>query len=169
MYVCIRGGLLQPLHLDPQWSIATTPKNYVRMTSSHQQILSKAGYRLCAANSSICLLCSCPASKCGSRVRLLMDAVPQTQDRLKWNSTAYWIPFAAGQRTAPIWLDTRQVRARQNDIDFARQSNKHCLARQPRATDNRLNPLKTEFLLNNIYEFNSYLTGNTIPLQRPAG
>jgi hypothetical protein len=21
MYVCIRGGLLQPLHLDPQWSI----------------------------------------------------------------------------------------------------------------------------------------------------
>jgi hypothetical protein len=25
MYVCIRGGLLQPLHLDPQWSIVLNP------------------------------------------------------------------------------------------------------------------------------------------------
>jgi hypothetical protein len=25
MYVCIRGGLLQPLHLDPQWSILLNP------------------------------------------------------------------------------------------------------------------------------------------------
>jgi hypothetical protein len=23
--VCIRGGLLQPLHLDPQWSIVLNP------------------------------------------------------------------------------------------------------------------------------------------------
>jgi hypothetical protein len=55
-------------------------------------------------------------------------------------------PFAAGQRTAPIWLDTRQVRsrqcsfcrARQHGIDFARQSNEHCLARQPRTVDTQL-------------------------------
>jgi hypothetical protein len=25
LYVCIRGGLLQPLHLDPQWSIVLNP------------------------------------------------------------------------------------------------------------------------------------------------
>jgi hypothetical protein len=25
MHVCIRGGLLQPLHLDPQWSIVLNP------------------------------------------------------------------------------------------------------------------------------------------------
>jgi hypothetical protein len=25
MYVCIRGGLLQPLHLDPEWSIVLNP------------------------------------------------------------------------------------------------------------------------------------------------
>jgi hypothetical protein len=25
MYVCIRGGLLQPVHLDPQWSIVLNP------------------------------------------------------------------------------------------------------------------------------------------------
>jgi hypothetical protein len=25
MYVCIRGGHLQPLHLDPQWSIVLNP------------------------------------------------------------------------------------------------------------------------------------------------
>jgi hypothetical protein len=25
MYVCIRGGLLQPLHLDPKWSIVLNP------------------------------------------------------------------------------------------------------------------------------------------------
>jgi hypothetical protein len=25
MYVCIRGGLLQPLHLGPQWSIVLNP------------------------------------------------------------------------------------------------------------------------------------------------
>jgi hypothetical protein len=34
-----------------------------------------------------------------------------------------------------------------------------------------LNPLQTEFLLNNIQEFSSYLTGNTLPLRykdRPA-
>jgi hypothetical protein len=33
------------------------------------------------------------------------------------------------KKTASIWLDTRQVRARQHRIDFARQSNEHCLAR----------------------------------------
>jgi hypothetical protein len=32
----------------------------------------------------------------------------------------------------------RQVRARQYGIDFARQSNEHCLSRQPRAIDTRL-------------------------------
>jgi hypothetical protein len=42
------------------------------------------------------------------------------------------IPFAAAQRTAPILFDTRQVR------EFARQSNEHCLALQPRAIDTRL-------------------------------
>jgi hypothetical protein len=91
-----------------------------------------AGYRLhaaaargcsCAPNSFVCLPCSCPASKRGSRVRLLIDAVRQWQDRLNWN------PFAAGLRTAPIWLDTRLVRARQRGIVFSRQSNEHCLAR----------------------------------------
>jgi hypothetical protein len=71
-------------------------------------------------------------------VWLLINTVPQPQDRLNWKSTAHWNPFAAGQRTAPIWLDTRQVRARQHGIDFARHSNKHCLARQPRAIDTRL-------------------------------
>jgi hypothetical protein len=25
LYVCIRGGLLQPLHLDPQWTIVLNP------------------------------------------------------------------------------------------------------------------------------------------------
>jgi hypothetical protein len=43
------------------------------------------------------------------------------------------------EKTAPILLDTRQVRVRQCSfcrprqygIDFARQSNEHCLARQP--------------------------------------
>jgi hypothetical protein len=51
-----------------------------------------------------------------------------------------------GTKTAPIWLDTCKVRARecsfcrvrQNGIDFARQSNKHCLARQLCAIDIRL-------------------------------
>jgi hypothetical protein len=61
------------------------------------------------------------------------------QPRLNWKSIAHWNPFAAGQRTAPIWLDTLQVRARQHGIDFARQSNEHCLARKPRAIDTRLN------------------------------
>jgi hypothetical protein len=73
-------------------------------------------------------------------VRLLIDATRTPQDRLNWKSTAHWNAFAAGQRTAPIWLDTRQVsarhcsfcRARQHGIDFARQSNEHCLARQLR-------------------------------------
>jgi hypothetical protein len=59
------------------------------------------------------------------------------QDRLNWKSTAHTNPFAARQRTAPIWLDTRQVRsrqcsfcrARQHGIDFARQSNEYYLAR----------------------------------------
>jgi hypothetical protein len=69
---------------------------------------------------------------------LLFDAVPQTQDRLNWKSTAHCSPFAAGQRTASIWLDTRQVRARQHGIDFSRQSNEHYLARQPRTIDTRL-------------------------------
>jgi hypothetical protein len=63
------------------------------------------------ANSFVCLPCSCPASKRGRRVRLLIESVPQTQDRLNWKSTAHWNPFASGQKTAPIWLDTRQVRA----------------------------------------------------------
>ena len=46
----------------------------------------ETGYRLrsaaarscsCAANSFVCLPCSCPASKRGGRVRLLIDAAPQ--------------------------------------------------------------------------------------------
>jgi hypothetical protein len=47
----------------------------------------------------------------GSHARLLLDAVPHTQDRLNWKSTAHGNPFPARQRTAPIWLDKRQVRA----------------------------------------------------------
>jgi hypothetical protein len=74
-------------------------------------------------------------------VWLLIDAVPQPQDRLNWKSTVHWNPCAAGQSTAPICLDTRQIRAqhcsfcraRQHGIDFTRYSNDHCLARQPRA------------------------------------
>jgi hypothetical protein len=31
-----------------------------------------------------------------------------------------------------------------------------------------VNPLKTEFLLNNIYKFSSYLTGNTLRLHYKA-
>jgi hypothetical protein len=31
-----------------------------------------------------------------------------------------------------------------------------------------LNPLKTEFLLNNIYKFSSYLTGNILRLRYKA-
>jgi hypothetical protein len=30
-------------------------------------------------------------------------------------------------------------------------------------------PLKTEFLLSNIYKFSAYLSGNTSPLQSPTG
>jgi hypothetical protein len=40
-------------------------------------------------------------------------------------------------RHAPS-LQCSFCRARQNGIDFARQSNKHCLARQPRAIGTRL-------------------------------
>lgn len=50
---------------------------------------------------------------------LLIDAVRPPHDHLNWTSTAHWNPFAAGQTTAPIWLDTRQVRARQNDLPSA--------------------------------------------------
>jgi hypothetical protein len=60
------------------------------------------------------------------------------QDRLNWKSIAHWNTFAAGQRTTPIWLDTHHIRARQHGINFARQSNEHCLARQPRAIGTRL-------------------------------
>jgi hypothetical protein len=31
------------------------------------------------------------------------------QVRLNWKGTSHWNSFAAGQRTAPIWLDKRQV------------------------------------------------------------
>jgi hypothetical protein len=33
-----------------------------------------------------------------SRVRLLIDTVPQSQDRLNWKITAHWNPFAAGTK-----------------------------------------------------------------------
>jgi hypothetical protein len=32
MYVCIRGGLLQPLHLDPEWSIVLNPCSTLHAT-----------------------------------------------------------------------------------------------------------------------------------------
>jgi hypothetical protein len=74
--------------------------------------------------------------KRGSRVRLLIDATKETPERHKTVSTERAkrteIQFLRRQRTDPIWLDTRQVPARQHGIDFERQSNEHCLARQPR-------------------------------------
>jgi hypothetical protein len=72
----------------------------------------KAGYRRHAKRSQPFVYALIIVFVSGIEVRLLIDVVPQLQDRLNWKITAHWNPFAAGQRTAPIWLDTHQVHAR---------------------------------------------------------
>jgi hypothetical protein len=93
----------------------------------------KAVYRLraaaarsscCAANSFVCL-CDNYRVRVQHRSAAAVDRryernTGTARDRLTWKSTAHWNPFAVEQRNAPIWLDTRQVRARGNVVPTLR-------------------------------------------------
>jgi hypothetical protein len=92
----------------------------------------------CAANSFVCLCSNNLVRVQDPSAAAAWGSWSTPQERLNWKSTAHWNPIAAGQITAPVWLDTSQVRAqqcsfcrtRQHSVDFARQSNEHCLSRQ---------------------------------------
>jgi hypothetical protein len=83
-------------------------------------------------------------------MRLLIDAEKEAPVRHKTvsNERAQHTetPLPKDKEPLRIWLDMRQVRARpcsfcrgrQHGIDFAKQSNEHCLARQPRPIDTQL-------------------------------
>jgi hypothetical protein len=96
-------SLVQGVLPSVKWSKWKNNLYAVRYKVGYQLLAAAARSSSCAADSFVCLPCSCPAWKRGSHVRLLMDAVPQAQDRLNWKSTTHWNPFAAGQKKT--WSD----------------------------------------------------------------
>jgi hypothetical protein len=50
-----------------------------------------------------------------------MDAVPQTQDRLNWKSTAHWNPFAAGQK--PLRFGSTRAKFARGNVRSAARGN----------------------------------------------
>jgi hypothetical protein len=81
--------------------------------------------------------------KAGYRLRPLVDAAKETPERHKTVSTerAQHTEIPLPRDKEPLRVGSTRAkfcRARQHGIDFATESNEHCLARQPRAIDTRL-------------------------------
>jgi hypothetical protein len=93
-------------------------------------------------------VCLCPASKRGSRVRLLVDVRKKHRNATRASQLK---SLCGGTKTRSDWDRQAQVRARQcslcrarqHGIHFARKSNEHCPARQPRIIDTPPNMIGT--------------------------
>jgi hypothetical protein len=106
--------------------------------------MSKAGYRLRVADSFVCLCLitvfvpSIEARQPRAAADRRCSSVPERHKTVSTERAQHTeIPFPRDKERLRF-VSTRAKFARQHGINFARQSNEHCLKRQPRAIDTRL-------------------------------